>query len=186
MITPGATEGSRAGAWRWPALAMFAVGYGANQFVPLLVAYRTTLGLSDTTATAIFGVYALGLIPGLVAGGRASDAHGRRRLMIAFAALSLVATAVLITGQWGVPGLYAGRFLTGVHALGSCVPAGSWTTIAPTALDSAVPCAFGRISTVHFDCFSEARPRVTGMVGGVHPGFMSTPPAGRAPTLGSS
>lgn len=114
MSTRGAAAGARAGAWRWPALAMFAVGYGANQFVPLLVAYRTTLGLSDAAATAVFGVYALGLIPGLVAGGRASDAHGRRRLMIIFAALSLIATAVLITGQWGVAGLYAGRFLTGV------------------------------------------------------------------------
>lgn len=114
MSATGATEGSRAGAWRSPALVMFAVGYGANQFVPLLVAYRTTLGLSDAEATAVFGVYALGLIPGLVAGGRASDVHGRRRLMIAFAGLSLAATAVLITGQWGVTGLYAGRFLTGV------------------------------------------------------------------------
>ncbi|MFI7493815.1 MFS transporter [Kocuria sp. M4R2S49] len=93
---------------------MLTVGYGANQFVPLLVVYRSTLGLSDAEATAVFGVYALGLIPGLVAGGRASDAHGRRTLMVVFAALSLVATAVLITGQWGVPGLYAGRFLTGV------------------------------------------------------------------------
>ncbi|WP_188537023.1 MFS transporter [Kocuria dechangensis] len=111
-MSPG--DRGRAGSWRWPALAMFAVGYGANQFVPLLVAYRSTLGLSDAEATAVFGVYALGLIPGLVAGGRASDVHGRRRLMIAFAALSLVATAVLITGQWGVAGLYAGRFLTGV------------------------------------------------------------------------
>lgn len=102
------------GSWRWPALAMFAVGYGANQFVPLLAVYRRTLELSDAEATAVFGVYALGLIPGLLAGGRASDVHGRRKLMIGFSALSLVATAVLITGQWGVAGLYAGRFLTGI------------------------------------------------------------------------
>ncbi|MFI7481455.1 MFS transporter [Kocuria sp. M1R5S2] len=114
MSAPGSGAGERTGSWWWPALAMFAVGYGANQFVPLLVAYRSTLGLADAEATAVFGVYALGLIPGLLAGGRASDVHGRRRLMIVFAALSLVATAVLIAGQWGVAGLYAGRFLTGV------------------------------------------------------------------------
>ena len=100
--------------WCWPALAMFAVGYGANQFVPLLMVYRRTLGLSDAEATAVFGVYALGLIPGLLVAGRVSDRYGRRRLMIIFAALSLLATAVLITGQWGSAGLYAGRFLTGV------------------------------------------------------------------------
>ena len=101
-------------AWRWPALAMFAVAYGANQFVPLLAVYRRTLGLSDSQATAIFGVYALGLIPGLLLAGPASDRYGRRPLMIGFAGLSLVATAVLITGRWGSPGLYAGRLLTGV------------------------------------------------------------------------
>ena len=103
-----------AGQWRWPALTMFTVGYGANQFVPLLAVYRRTLGLTDTQATAVFGVYALGLVPGLLVGGRASDRFGRRGLMIAFAALSLLATAVLAGGQWGVGWLYAGRLLTGV------------------------------------------------------------------------
>ncbi len=103
-----------AGQWRWPALTMFTVGYGANQFVPLLGVYRRTLGLTDTQATAVFGVYALGLVPGLLVGGRASDRFGRRGLMIAFAALSLLATAVLAGGQWGVGWLYAGRLLTGV------------------------------------------------------------------------
>ncbi len=103
-----------AGQWRWPALTMFTVGYGANQFVPLLAVYRDTLALTDTQATAVFGVYALGLIPGLLVGGRASDRFGRRGLMIAFAALSLLATAVLAGGQWGVGWLYAGRLLTGV------------------------------------------------------------------------
>jgi MFS family permease len=93
---------------------MFAVGYGANQFVPLLAVYRSTLALSDADATAIFGVYALGLIPGFLIGGPASDRWGRRRIMLAFTALSLLASAVLITGRSGTPGLYAGRLLTGV------------------------------------------------------------------------
>ncbi len=101
-------------AWRRPALTMFAVAYGANQFVPLLAVYRRNLPLSDAQATAVFGVYALGLVPGLLAGGRVSDRWGRRRLVLAFAAASLVATAVLVTGRWGVEGLYLGRFLTGV------------------------------------------------------------------------
>lgn len=100
--------------WRWPALVMFTVGYGANQFVPLLAVYRRTLALSDPEATAIFGVYALGLIPGLLLAGPASDRYGRRPLVIGFATFSLVATGVLITGRWGPAGLYAGRLLTGV------------------------------------------------------------------------
>jgi MFS family permease len=113
-------------AWYRPALVMFAVGYGANQFVPLLAVYRTTLGLSDAQATAIFGVYALGLIPGLLLAGPASDRYGRRPLMLGFAALSLVATGVLITGQWGPAGLYAGRLLTGVVSGGAFSVGTAW------------------------------------------------------------
>lgn len=112
--------------WRWPALVMFAVGYGANQCVPLLAVYRRTLALSDAQATAVFGVYALGLIPGLLLAGPASDRHGRRRLMIAFAGLSLLTTAVLITGRWGAPGLYAGRLLTGVVSGGAFSVGTAW------------------------------------------------------------
>jgi MFS family permease len=103
-------------AWQWPALAMFTVGYGANHFVPLLEVYRETLGLSDAAATAIFGVYAVGLIPGLLLGGPASDRYGRRPLTLGFTAISLPATVVLISGQWGPLGLYAGRLLIGVVA----------------------------------------------------------------------
>lgn len=112
--------------WWWPALVMFAVGYGANQFVPLLAVYRTRLGLSDAQATAVFGVYALGLIPGLLLAGPASDRYGRRPLMLGFAALSLLATGVLITGQWGPAGLYAGRLLTGVVSGGAFSVGTAW------------------------------------------------------------
>lgn len=117
---------SSSGAWRWPALAMFTVGYGANQFVPLLAVYRRTLALSDAQATAIFGVYAVGLIPGLLLAGPISDRHGRRPLMIGFAALSLLATGVLITGRWGIAGLYAGRLLTGVVSGGAFSVGTAW------------------------------------------------------------
>lgn len=113
-------------AWWRPALVMFSVGYGANQFVPLLAVYRHVLRLSDTQATAIFGVYALGLIPGLLLAGPASDRHGRRPLMIGFAWLSLLATAVLITGRWGSEGLYAGRLLTGVVSGGAFSVGTAW------------------------------------------------------------
>jgi len=46
---PAASAGTD---WRRPALAMFAAGYGANQFVPLLAVYRSDLHLSDAAATA--------------------------------------------------------------------------------------------------------------------------------------
>ena len=42
---------------------MFAVGWGANQFTPLLIAYRDELGMSVQTRAFLFGVYAAGLVP---------------------------------------------------------------------------------------------------------------------------
>ncbi len=59
-------------AWGRVCLAMFAVGWGANQFSPMLLVYRDEIGLTASTRAALFGVYAAGLIPGLLWGGRAS------------------------------------------------------------------------------------------------------------------
>ena len=93
---------------------MFAVGWGANQFVPLLIVYRHTLKLDDAALASIFGVYAAGLAPGFLLGGPASDRLGRRTLVVAFTALSAAASGVLATGVWSPVGLYAGRLLIGV------------------------------------------------------------------------
>ena len=57
--------GSGAGA------ALFGAAWGSNQFTPMLLVYRQQLGLSTGTLEALFGVYALGLIPGLLIAGPA-------------------------------------------------------------------------------------------------------------------
>lgn len=113
-------------AWRRAAFAMFAVGWGANHFTALLPVYRRTLGLPDTTLTAIFGVYLFGLAPGLLLGGPISDRYGRRPVLLVSVGLSLVGSLVLIAGTRGVTGLYAGRLLTGVAAGGTFAAGSAW------------------------------------------------------------
>lgn len=93
---------------------MFAVGWGANQFSPMLVVYRDELGLSAQTRALLFGVYAAGLIPGLLLGGAASDRRGRRAVVLPFVALSPLATLVLVLLRHDAIGLGAGRLLAGV------------------------------------------------------------------------
>ncbi len=101
-------------AWLLVAIPMFAVGWGANQFSPMLVVYRDELGLSDETRALLFGVYAVGLIPGLLLGGRASDRRGRRQVVVPFVLLSPIATLALVLFREEVVGLAAGRTLAGV------------------------------------------------------------------------
>jgi MFS family permease len=95
-------------------LALFGVGWGANQFTPLLVVYRTRFGLSAAMLGALFGCYALGLIPGLLAGGPLSDARGRKPVVLPFLVVSVLATGILIAGSVWEPALAIGRVIAGL------------------------------------------------------------------------
>src|SRR5690349_16719657 len=57
---------------------LLATGWVANHFVALMPAISNRQHLSTATLDAIFGIYAVGLLPGLLLGGRVSDALGRR------------------------------------------------------------------------------------------------------------
>ncbi|WP_433187000.1 MFS transporter [Actinoallomurus sp. CA-150999] len=111
-------------AWARAAFAMFGVGWGANQFAPMLTVYRIRDGLSEASVTAMYGVYALGLIPSLLVAGPYSDRRGRRVVLRPVVVLSVAASLVLIAGADRPWLLYLGRFLAGV-ASGSAFSAGS-------------------------------------------------------------
>ena len=101
-------------AWIRVALAMFAVGWGANQFSPMLIVYRHALGLGAAEIAGLFAIYAATLIPGLLAGGPLSDRFGRRACVLPFAALSPVATLLLVLGPHDLALIAAGRALAGL------------------------------------------------------------------------
>jgi predicted MFS family arabinose efflux permease len=103
-----------ASAWVRAGAALFGAAWGSNQFTPMLLVYRRQLGLTTGTLEALFGVYALGLIPGLLIAGPLSDARGRRPVMVASAALSLAGTLALVVAGHSLAPLFVGRFLTGL------------------------------------------------------------------------
>src|SRR5262250_3667987 len=107
-------SGRNARAWLRIAFAMFAVGWGANQFSPMLIVYRHELGLTAGEVAGLFLVYALTLIPGLLVGGPASDRFGRRPVVWPFVALSPVATLLLVLGPRSLAVIAAGRALAGL------------------------------------------------------------------------
>src|SRR5271169_6391325 len=102
------------GAWVRIAFAMFAVGWGANQFSPMLIVYRHELVLGAGAVAGLFLVYALTLIPGLLIGGPASDRFGRRPVVVPFVALSPLATLLLVRGPRSLALISAGRALAGL------------------------------------------------------------------------
>ena len=56
---------------------LLATGWAANHFAALMPVIADSQHLRHATIDAIFGIYALGLVPGLLVGGRVSDALGR-------------------------------------------------------------------------------------------------------------
>ena len=110
-------------AWR-AGLLLFGVGWGANQFSPLLGAYRVEAHLSNATVQGLFAVYAVGLVPGLLLGGPAADTYGRRRLVLPAALGSVLASICLLLGPHSLVLLLVGRFLAGA-ATGVVLAAGT-------------------------------------------------------------
>jgi hypothetical protein len=90
-----------------------AVGWGAQQFAPLLLMYRAELGVGAATVQAVFATYVVGLIPGLLLGGPVSDRYGRRPVVLAALVASVAASALLLAGGQGVAWLFAGRLVAG-------------------------------------------------------------------------
>src|SRR5256885_4332539 len=125
-ITDRPARGLSLAPWAPVAATLLGAGWGSNQFSPMLLVYGQRLGLGTGTLEAMFGFYALGLIPGLLVAGPLSDARGRRAVVIPAAGLSLVATIVLIAGGQ-VPGLlFAGRLLTGLATGAVFGAGGAW------------------------------------------------------------
>lgn len=120
-------DGTHVRAWLRAGVAVAAVGWGANQFAPLLLLYRAELGLSAATVNAAFGLYALGLIPGLLLGGPISDRHGRRRIMVPALVVSLLASALLVAGgSAGLGWLFVGRLVAGVASGAAFSSGAAW------------------------------------------------------------
>lgn len=101
--------------WLRPAVAVASLGWGANQFAPLIVLYQRH-GVSAAATELLFGLYAVGLIPALLVGGRWSDRVGRKVVVKTALVLSMLASLVLLVGStWHVL-LFPGRFLTGISS----------------------------------------------------------------------
>ncbi|MGB8405004.1 MAG: MFS transporter [Mycobacterium sp.] len=115
--------------WFAVALAAFCIGWGGNQFTPMLIEYVQYAGYSRVDVDVLLGAYVLGLIPGLLVAAALSNRHGRRPVMAAGLISSAVGSLVIAAGDlWGFPALLIGRLLCGV-SVGIAMAVGSaWIT----------------------------------------------------------
>jgi MFS family permease len=94
---------------------LMATGWAANHLAALIPVLSSREGLSHTLLDGVFGIYALGLLPGLSAGGGLSDRLGRATVVVPGAVVAATGNAVLLV--WQEPaGLLLGRFVVGLGA----------------------------------------------------------------------
>jgi MFS family permease len=82
---------------------------------PLYAIYAERLSLKPFMITVIFAVYAIGVMAALLTLGRLSDHIGRKPVLLVALAVSVLSGVVFMTTE-NLPGLFAGRLLSGVSA----------------------------------------------------------------------
>ncbi|WP_448851255.1 MFS transporter [Corynebacterium sp. 335C] len=172
MNVTGITPERGAAAWPRVAAAMFAAGFGANLFAPMLEVYRSDAGISQPEVTAMLGVYALGLVPALIVGGPVSDRRGRRAVLRPAMMVSALGSVVLACAAGGVePLLFLGRFIAGI-GVGMTMAAGAaW--VKELSADS--PTAGPRRATFAISAGFGGGPLVSGLVAQFLPAPEVTP-----------
>lgn len=158
--------------WIRVGLAMFAVGFGTNLFAPMLEVYRDQDGISEASVTAMFGIYAAGLVPALLIFGPVSDHYGRRAVVRPALILVAVASGILAAGsqapEWV---LYVGRWIMG-FGVGMAMSSGSaW--IKQLSVDR--PTAGPRRATIVLSAGFGGGPLIAGQFAEFLPGPQITP-----------
>ena len=140
---------------------LFAVGWGANHFASLLLVYRQRLSLDAAAPAILLGMYALGLVPGLLLAGPLSDRRGRRAVVLPSAAVALGASALLGGLGDSFSALLVGRLLYGLGAGGVMSAGAVW--VIELSRDAA-PGAGARRATIAMSSGFGLGPLITGLV----------------------
>jgi MFS family permease len=126
-----AESGTRSGLRPWfaVALAVFCIGWGGNEFTPLLSTYAQLAGYTRVDVDILLGAYVVGLVPGLLIASALSDRYGRRPVLACGVVSAALGSVVIAAGEWwGFPALFAGRLMSGL-AVGIAMAVGSaWIT----------------------------------------------------------
>lgn len=146
---------------------LLATGWAANHFSATIPVFISTRGFSVALLDAVFGIYALGLLPGLFGGGALSDRVGRAAVVLPGALLASLGTLVLLSWH-EPPGLLLGRFVVG---LGAGLTFGAGTAWAADIAGASGAVLAGVFLTAGFG----VGPLVSGALAQVGPAPLETP-----------
>ncbi len=141
-----------------PLAGLFVLGWGSNQFAPLLLFYPQIAPIGEVAIQGVFVSYVAALLPMLLLGGWLSDRIGRARVLTTALLLSALSSGLLLLGGT-LPGvILLARVLSGVSA-GIGFSAGTaWAT-------ESLPAPRGsRLSMVMMTAGLGAGPLVTGIL----------------------
>lgn len=102
---------------------LLVAGWATNHFAAIIPVLRETEHLSPQVLAGAFGVYALGLLPGLLGGGALSDRVGRRPVVLAGSMIAAGGNLLMLCWHSAV-GVYAGRLVVGL-GVGLAISAGT-------------------------------------------------------------
>jgi MFS family permease len=157
--------------WVAVAIAVGYIGWGGNQFTPLLIAYAQSSGYTRVDVDILLGAYVVGLVPGLLLASALSDRHGRRRMMLFGIASSALGSVTLAVGDvLGFPALFAGRMLSGL-AVGIAMAVGSaWIIeLSKPPFDDASPGAGARRASICLSVGLALGPLFAGLLAALAP-----------------
>lgn len=167
--TPATATAPRA--WLAVAFAAFSIGWGGNEFTPLLIAYAQQTGYSRVDVDVLLGAYVLGLVPGLLLASALSDRHGRRPVIAVGVVASAIGSLTLAVGDVaGFSALFGGRLLSGL-AVGIAMAVGSaWITeLSRPPFDDAAPGAGARRASICLSAGLGAGPLCAGLLAAFAP-----------------
>jgi len=129
-------------------VVLFATGWAANHFTAMLPVLAENEGLGRTALDGAFGIYAVGLLPGLLGGGTLSDRWGRRPLLLGGATVAALGNLTLLCWH-DQTGIFVGRLIVGAGvgiamsagtAWSADIGGGSGSVLAGVALSAGFGC----------------------------------------------
>ena len=108
----------------WKAfIGLFILTMGTSTLTPLIPLYQTRFGISDGTATLLFAIYAITVVPTMLIAGNLSDRLGRKHMLLP-AMAAMTAASLVFSFTASVPLLFVGRILQGL-AIGGFLGVGT-------------------------------------------------------------